>query len=111
LRERLTLNNVPLVVYFTDRPVREVNHMSLKKFISIWDEGVDSFKKDPPSAELAIYDENGDKHAVLILTKPEVHGDTISFQVNVLDESIPEFFGHSTLFIDPLGVMFPSNQN
>ena len=97
---KLTLKGVPLVVYFSDRPVRKAGHMSVTKFIEMWDKGVDNFDVDPPDAELAVYDESGDKHAVLIISAPEVKGDTISFVVRVFHESVPESFGHSRLFID-----------
>jgi len=98
--DTLTLKGIPLVVYFSDRPVRVAGHITLEKFAGMWDNGVDNFKDNPPNAELAIYDKKGDKHAVLIISRPEVKGDTISFNVRLIDESIPETFGHSTLFID-----------
>ena len=66
----LTLKGVPLVVYFSDRPVRVSGHISLEKIIGLWKKGEDNFKADPPNAELAIYDESGDKHAVLIISSP-----------------------------------------
>ncbi len=105
--DTLTLKGAPLIVYFSDRPVRAAGHITLEKFVAMWDKGVDNFKADPPDAELAIYEESGDKHAVLILSRPEVKGDTISFKVQVFAESIPKSFGHSTLFIDP----FPTGMN
>lgn len=98
--DKITLNDVPLVVYFADRPVRKAGHVSLEKFVSKWDKGFDNFKEDPPTAELAIYDEGGDKHAVLIISRPEVKDNTISFKVRIIGEDIPKSFGHSTLFID-----------
>jgi len=96
----LTLKGIPLVVYFSDRPVRVAGHITLEKFAGMWDEGVDSLKEDPPNAELAIYDKKGDKHAILIISRPEVKGDTISFKVRLIGESIPKSLGHSTLFVD-----------
>ena len=100
--DRLTLEDVPMVVYFTDRPVRKSGHMSLQNFVSGWAKGMDNFKIDPPNAELAIYDEKGDKHAVLIIDKPETKGDRISFKIKLIGETIPQSFGHSTLFIDSI---------
>ncbi len=41
--DTLTLNGVPNVIYFTDRPARKVGHLSLKKFVEMWDKGDDSF--------------------------------------------------------------------
>jgi hypothetical protein len=96
----LTLKGIPLVVYFSDRPVRVAGHITLEKFAGMWNKGVNSFKADPPNAELAIYDKKRDKHAVLIISRPEVKGDTISFKVRLISESIPKSLGHSTLFID-----------
>ena len=100
--DTLTLKDVPLVVYFTDRPVRESGHFSLEKFIGMWDKGLDSFKDVPPTAELSVYGENGDKHDVFIISKPMIKGDTISFKIKELDEgdNIPKSFSHATLFID-----------
>jgi len=98
--DTLTLKGVPLVVYFSDRPVRVSGHITLEKFLWLWDKGVDNFKNNPPNAELAIYEESGDKHAVLIISKPEINGGAVSFKVKLIGESIPKSFGHSTLFID-----------
>lgn len=103
--DKVTLKGVPLVVYFSDRPHRIAGHMDLEKFLDIWADGVDRFKNDPPNAELAIYDENGDKHPVLVISKPVVDGDNISYEVKVLDETIPDSFGHATLFIDNFRVV------
>ena len=77
-------------------------HVSLEKFLWLWDKGVDNFKKDPPTAQLSVYDKSGDKHEVLIISSPAVKGDTISFKVLVLEESedIPKSFKHATVFID-----------
>jgi len=103
----LTFKEVPLVVYFADRPYRISGHISLEKFLWLWDKGEDNFKDVPPTAQLSVYDENGDKHDVLIITSPIVKRDTISFKVKELEEgeSIPKSFGHSTLFIDNFRVV------
>ena len=100
----LTLKGIPLVVYFSDRPVRVAGHITLEKFAGMWDKGVNSFKADPPNAELAIYDKKGDKHAVLIISRPEIKEDTISFKVRLISGSIPKSLGHSALFVDGGGV-------
>ncbi len=41
--DTLTLNGVPNVIYFTNRPARKAGHLSLKKFVEMWDKGDDSF--------------------------------------------------------------------
>ena len=98
--DTLTLKGVPLVVYFSDRPKRVAGHLSLEEFIEIWDKKENNFKNDPPNALLSIYEVSGDKHAVVIISKPKVRGDSISFNVKIIGEEIPQSFGHSTLFID-----------
>lgn len=103
--DELTLEGVPLVVYFTDRPHRMAGHMDLKSFVEKWDEGVDNFNVDPPNAGLSIYEETGDQHAVLIISTPEVTGDSLSLKVKVMDEQIPQAFRHATLFIDNFRVV------
>lgn len=109
--DTLTLKGIPLVVYFADRPHRVAGHLDLKTFVELWDKGADNFNLNPPNAELSIYQEGGDTHAVLIIETPVVKGEDISFKVNVIDEKIPDAFKHATLFIDALGVIFPSDRN
>ena len=99
-QEKLTLGDVPLVVYFTDRPYRKSGHMSLEDFAKMWEQDVETYNQVPPNAELAIYDQDGDTHAVLIIDTPEITGSVISFMVTVLEGEIPETFDHATLFID-----------
>ena len=102
--DELTLNGVPLVVYFTDRPMRKAGSISLKRFTKMWDRGENSFKEDPPSAELAVYEKSGDKHVVLILEKPKVNGNKITFKVKAIEGDVPDSFGHATIFMDSLGM-------
>jgi len=52
--DTLTLNGVPNVVYFSDRPHRIAAYLSLSEFIEMWNKGSDSFKADPPNATLSI---------------------------------------------------------
>ena len=42
--DKLTLNGVPSVIYFSDRPARIAGHMSLSSFIKMWNKGSDSFR-------------------------------------------------------------------
>lgn len=36
-----------------------------------------------------------------VLSNPAIEGDSIAYEVEVLEASIPEFFGRAMLFIDP----------
>ncbi len=42
--DTLTLNGVPNVIYFSDRPARNAGHGSLSNFVEGWDKGVENLK-------------------------------------------------------------------
>ena len=47
----LTLQGIsPSVLWFADRPDREVGHVTCEEFVSDWGEGENSFAEDPPNA-------------------------------------------------------------
>ncbi len=103
----LTLNDVPMVIYFSDRPYRIAGHISLKKFVDLWREGSDSFKADPPNATLSIFDEQGNKDVVLEISNLQLKENTLAFKIHVLEGNTPKSFGPSSLFIDE--IVFPPN--
>lgn len=98
----LTLKDVPLVVYFSDRPHRISGQLSIQVFQQGWREGPDSFKADPPNATLSILTEDGVNNIVVELSEPNVmvKEGTISFKVKTLQGVIPKSFGSSSLFVD-----------
>ena len=52
---KLTLTGVsPVTVFFTDRPERIAGNMKTTAFIPFWSEGKDSFKSNPPNADVSI---------------------------------------------------------
>jgi hypothetical protein len=101
----LTLLRVsPSTLYFSDRPQRVVGHLSSQHFMDIWDQGENSFAKDPPNAVLASLDgQEMLSDAVVVLHSPKLEGNQITYQVEVLESELPEESGPCTLFIDPLG--------
>jgi len=101
--DTLTLNGVPNVLYFSDRPARKAGHLSLEKFVESWNKGKDSFKADPPNAVLSIFGENGSKNTVVELMNPEVKAGSISFNVKVLQGEVPKYVGPTSLFVDLYG--------
>ena len=100
--DRITLENVPLVVYFSDRPSRLAGQLSLEVFAQGWDQGKDSFRADPPNATLSILTDGGLQNAVIEISEPQarVKEGSISFKVRVLEGDVPKSFGTATLFID-----------
>ncbi len=98
--DTLTLNAVPNVVYFTDRPDRVAGHLSLEKFVESWDKGSDSFKKDPPNAILSVLNKDGAQNMVIELMSVEQKSGSVIFKVAMLDDNTHENFRITSLFID-----------
>jgi hypothetical protein len=95
--DTLTLEGVPAVLYFSDRPARIAGHVSVNDFVAGWDQGSDSFAGDPPNAALSVL---GANETVVELTSVVQDGDTMTFGVTVIDGILPETFGPASLFID-----------
>ncbi len=101
--ETLTLKGVsPSVIFFSDRPQRVAGHVALPGFLEAWDEGKDSFAEDPPNAALSIVGEGQVTNVVLELLNPQLQGDELTYNVQVLEGELPANGGTSSLFIDGL---------
>ncbi len=98
--DTLTLNGVPNVIYFSDRPARKAGHLSLEKFVESWDKGSDSFKADPPNASLSVLNKEGANNVVVELLSVEQKSGSVVFNVAVLEGITPDSFKTSSLFID-----------
>ncbi len=99
----LTLNGVPNVIYFSDRPARKAGHLSLEKFVEMWDKGDDSFKADPPNATLSVLKKDGAKNVVVELMSVEQKSGSVVFKVAVLEGEgllLGGDFTAGTVFLD-----------
>ena len=57
------------VTWFTDRPVRDAGHVSLKNFVGLWKLDVkDSFSVDPPNVAMSF----GQKILIATMTDPKI---------------------------------------
>jgi hypothetical protein len=92
-------------VYFADRPRREIGHIPSRRFVELWEAGVNSFSVDPPNAVLSFLDEGGTapEDAVIVLREPHLDADTLSYSVEILEGTLPLRSGPCTLFIDVFG--------
>ena len=98
---RLTLDDVsPTTIFFSDRPERVAGHVTTADFLRSWNEGKDSFEKDPPNAVLSVLTEGEVKNVVVTLRSPRLEGDDLIFDVKVLQGEVPAESGAATLFID-----------
>jgi hypothetical protein len=101
--EKLTLTGVAAnSIVFADRPVRAAGHVTTEQFIMQWDEGKDSFAKDPPNATVSVLGGDGSKinDAVVTLRSPKLNGGNLTFEVSVLEGSLNGASGPAALFID-----------
>ncbi|MDX1402799.1 MAG: hypothetical protein R3245_12820, partial [Kiloniellales bacterium] len=101
---KLTLKNVsPVTVFFTDRPERIAGNMNTAKFVPFWSEGKDSFKSDPPNADISILEGKELKQTVVELQDPMLDGDTLTYTVEVLKGEMPTAGTEVAVFIDIIG--------
>jgi hypothetical protein len=99
----LTLTDVGSnAIVFADRPYRAAGHVLTKHFLKEWDEGSDSFAKDPPNATISVLGAEGDtvEDAVVVLKSPKLDGDKLTFEVTVLEGGLSKATGPASLFID-----------
>jgi len=99
----LTMTGVsPNSIVFADRPVRAAGHVLTKDFLKEWDEGRDSFAKDPPNATISVLGADGAsvKDAVVVLKSPKLAGDNLTFDVSVLEGDLSGATGPAALFVD-----------
>jgi hypothetical protein len=104
--ETITLHGIsPSTLYFSDRPQREVGHMTSRLFVDLWGEGENSFETDPPNAVLSFAepDDRTPEDVVVEIQSPSLVGEELSYRITVLDGTIPAKTGPCALFIDPFG--------
>ncbi len=104
--QTITLHGLsPSTLYFADRPQREVGHMSTRLFVDLWGDGENSFAIDPPNAVLSFAqpEDRPPRDVVVTIRDPKMDGDSLSYQVDVLDGTVPPSTGPCALFIDPFG--------
>jgi hypothetical protein len=101
--KRLHLKGIGSTLFFSDRPERVVGYVQTQEFISHWDKGSDNFASNPPNATLSIFDEKGITSVVVELIDPKLENNDLSYQVKVLEGTLPANFKESSLFIDILG--------
>ena len=106
----VTLKGVsPMTIFFSDRPVRIAGHFNTKdEFVPLWDEGKDSFLKDPPNATISMYEKGKDqlKDVVVKLSKPRLKGDDLTYDITVIEGKVPKKGGACSVFIDIIGLPF-----
>jgi hypothetical protein len=94
-------------IMFADRPVRAAGHALTARLLEEWN-GSDSFGKDPPNATVSVFNKEGNSvhDAVLVLKSPQIDGDKLTFDVQLLEGDLSGADGPATVFIDTIGWPF-----
>jgi hypothetical protein len=103
---RITLSGLsPSTIYFADRPKRDVGHISTSRFVGLWADGDNSFEVDPPNAVLSFAEpeDRAPEEVVVTIRNPRLDGDSLTYEVDLLDGKLPISTGPCALFIDPFG--------
>jgi hypothetical protein len=104
--QKLTLIGVtPNSIVFADRPVRSAGHVLTTHLLEEWS-GNDSFAKDPPNATVSVFSKDGStvRDAVVVLKTPNLNGDQLTFDVQVLEGDLAGADGAASVFIDIIGL-------
>jgi len=102
---KMTLRKVnPVTIAFADRPERFAGHMPTKNIVPMWSQGKDSFLKDPPNATLSVLDDAHVSSVVMVLRNPQMSGNNLTYEVQVLEGTPPAHAGSASLFIDIIGM-------
>ena len=105
--QQLTLVGVaPNAIVFADRPVRSAGHVLTAHLLEEWATGSDSFAKDPPNATVSVFSKDGSaiRDAVVVLKTPNLAGDRLTFDVQVLEGDLAGADGPASVFIDIIGM-------
>ncbi len=77
--------------------------MSTRSFVDLWGEGDNSFAIDPPNAVLSFaeLEDRTPEEVVLTIRKPNLDGDSLTYEVDVLDGALPASTGPCVLVHRP----------
>lgn len=95
-------------LYFSDRPVRTAGHLTMAGYLDEWKatEGPDNFGSDPPNATLSVYEPGQAMNslAVIVISHPVVDGRDLVYSYKLIQGTMPQNGGATSLFIDWIGV-------
>ena len=105
--QTLTLKGLsPTTLYFSDRPARIAGHYRNEEYMRFWKSGADSFLNDPPNATLSAFEPRKDDLADVVVTlrNARLQGDQITYDIKVINGTLPKVAAPVTLFIDIIGM-------
>jgi hypothetical protein len=98
---KLTLTGItPVTVFFSGRPNRIAGNMKTSAFVPFWSRGKDSFKANPPNADISLLEDKGMRQIVAELQAPTLTGGDLSYTIKILDGEMPAQASDVVVFID-----------
>lgn len=93
---------LPSAIMFADRPARKAGHIATTEVVELWTSG--SFAKNPPNATVSAFRADGSavSDAVVVLKHPRLEGETLAFEVDVLEGDLGKADGPISVFIDTI---------
>jgi hypothetical protein len=102
------LNVSQQTIWFSDRPVRQAGHMSLKDYMKEWSAaaGPNNFSKDPPNATLSVNQQGKEENTLTVveISDPKVDGKDLVYTYKLIEGQMPKTGAAPSLFIDWIGV-------
>src|SRR5690242_17943734 len=93
-------------IVFADRPIRRAGYIHMDDLLKLWSSG--SFAKDPPNGTVSAFAADGTQlnDLVVVLKSPKrghgAIGDTLTFDVTVLEGDLGQAKGPAAVFIDTI---------
>ena len=84
---KLTLTGVDPVTLSTSGPYPATRPISTEEFVTLWEEGENSFADDPPKADIACTVDGEVLNYVVELRMPELSGDQLTYAVQAVGDS------------------------
>lgn len=103
---KLTMKDVsPVTIFFSDRPERIAGNMPTQAWVPFWADGKDSFAKDNPNANLSVLEKDKALEDIVVtLSNPVLNGRDLSYDVKLVQGTMPASGGPASLFIDIIGM-------
>jgi hypothetical protein len=103
---KLTMKDVsPVTIFFSDRPERIAGNMPTQAWVPFWSDGKDSFAKDNPNANLSVLEKDKALEDIVVtLSNPVLAGRDLSYDVKLVQGTMPASGGPASLFIDIIGM-------
>jgi hypothetical protein len=78
--------------------------MKTSRFVPFWSEGTNSFKSDPPNADISIVEGGKLQQVIVVLSDPVLTNNDLSYTVKILQGELPERGNDVSVFIDAIGM-------